>query len=385
MHPGAVLSHLEYTRSDHRPILLDTEYQSLPGNNNSGTKRFEGKWLKEEGFREEVQRAWEAAGHATSNEVLSKLNHMHQALHAWDSKVLKKPKRRLRKAQREYNNAMTGPISDESEKKAKESANLIEILLEQEEVHWLQRSRANWLQSGDRNTSFFHNYASARRKKFFIKKLKNNDGAWVEGTAPLKPLIYDYFVNLFNSEVQVTDEALLEKIQAKVTQDMNDKLLNPFTAEDVRKAVFSIGDYKAPGSDGLHAVFYKKFWSVCGEEITQEILNALNIGEIPEGWNDTTAVLIPKVDDLELVAQFRPISLCNVIYKIISKMLSMRLKDILPEVISPMQSAFVPGHLITDNVLVAYECVHSIKNKRSGSTGYRAVKLDMHKAYDRVE
>jgi hypothetical protein len=145
MHPGAVLSHLEYTRSDHRPILLDTEYQSLPGNNNSGTKRFEGKWLKEEGFREEVQRAWEAAGHATSNEVLSKLNHMHQALHAWDSKVLKKPKRRLRKAQREYNNAMTGPISDESEKKAKESANLIEILLEQEEVHWLQRSRANWL------------------------------------------------------------------------------------------------------------------------------------------------------------------------------------------------------------------------------------------------
>jgi hypothetical protein len=124
---------------------------------------------------------------------------------------------------------------------------------------------------------------------------------------------------------------------------------------------------------------------VRGQEITQEVLNALNTGIIPKGWNDTTVVLIPKVDDEEIVTQFRPISLCNVIYKITSKMLALRLKDILPDVISPMQSAFVPGRLITDNVLVAYECVHSIKNKRAGSTGYCAVKLDMLKAYDRVE
>jgi hypothetical protein len=122
---------------------------------------------------------------------------------------------------------------------------------------------------------------------------------------------------LDNDWIEGTDYALLEKILPKVSHQMNDQLLAPFMPEDVKKAVFSIGDYKALGPDGLHAIFYKNFWNICGEEITQEILQALNTGIIPEGWNDTTVVLIPKIDDPELISQFCPISLCNVIYKII--------------------------------------------------------------------
>jgi hypothetical protein len=131
------------------------------------------------------------------------------------------------------------------------------------------------MQYGDRNTSFFHQFATARRKRNFIKRLKHEDN-WVDGTAALKPIVLQYFANLFTSEVQVTDPELLEKIQPRVTVHMNERLLAPFSPEDVKKAAFSIGDLKAPGPDGLHALFYKNFWAICGDDITREVLQALN-------------------------------------------------------------------------------------------------------------
>ena len=98
-----------------------------------------------------------------------------------------------------------------------------------------------------------------------------------------------------------------------------------------------------------------------GDDLVMEVLNAVNSHEVPRGWNDTIIVMIPKVNTPEKVSQFRPISLCNVVYKTISKMIAARLKNVLPEIISPTQSAFVPGRLITDNVLIAYESLHAIK------------------------
>jgi hypothetical protein len=137
-------------------------------------------------------------------------------------------------------------------------AALIDMLLEQQEIHWMQRSHANWLRQGDRNTIFFHNFATARWKKNFIRKLKNNNGDWVEGTDMLKHVILEYFTNLFMSEVDNLDPAMMDKVQPRDSQVMNERLLSPFTPENVKKAAFSIGDFKAPGPDGLHAVFYKK-------------------------------------------------------------------------------------------------------------------------------
>ena len=151
---------------------------------------------------------------------------------------------------------------------------------------------------------------------------------------------------------------------------MNKGLLDTFTHDEVRRALFQIGDLKAPGPDGMHAVFCKRFREILGDDLVREVLQAINMATIPEGWNDTTIVLIPKVNQPTLVSQFRPISLCNVVYKIISKVLANRLRTILPDIISDHQSAFVPGLMITYNILIACESIHAIKKKKKGKEGY---------------
>ena len=122
-----------------------------------------------------------------------------------------------------------------------------------------------------------------------------------------------------------------------------------------------------------------------GDTIVDAVLDFLNNGHMLPDINHTYIVLIPKVKNLEKMSDFRPISLCNVIYKIISKVLANRLKQVLPNIISRIQSAFVPGHLITDNVLLAYETLHTMHCRKKGKKGYMALKLDVSKAYDRVE
>lgn len=158
-----------------------------------------------------------------------------------------------------------------------------------------------------------------------------------------------------------------------------------FTGTEVYQAMFQMHLSKSPSPDGMSCSFFQKFWSIVGEDVTAAVLSVLNLGHVLQKINFTHIVLIPKISNPRKVVEFQPISLCNVVFKIISKVLTNRLKGHLDFIISDSQSAFVLGRLITDNVTIAFELLNSLKTKRVGKKGQMAVKLDMSKAYDRVE
>ena len=122
--------------------------------------------------------------------------------------------------------------------------------------------------------------------------------------------------------------------------------------------------FKAPGLDGLHAGFFQWFWLIVGESVKFEIKIFFSTKKIPELLNKTLIVLIPKKLGMETISHFRPISLCNTIYKIVTKILVNRLKHLMPTLVSPSQIAFVLGRRGTDNVIIAQELVYTIEWKK---------------------
>lgn len=201
---------------------------------------------------------------------MQKTNKVHAELHVWDRQTLKRPAKRLQKLCKQLEKLRRGPMSDASLAEQKELQLKIELLLEQE-IFWIQRARANWLKHGDRNTSYFQLFASSRRKKNSIKSLIDDHGVKHENREEMKALVQDYFVNLFTSEVNEVDDMVLADVKRRVTTDMNRDLLAPYTREDVKNALFSIGDFKAPGPDGLHAIFFKRFLNMLGDDLVKEV------------------------------------------------------------------------------------------------------------------
>ena len=173
----------------------------------------------------------------------------------------------------------------------------------------------------------------------------------------------------------------MNAMEERVSPEMNEELQKDFKAKEVWTALKQMHPTKALSLDGMSPIFYQTYWDIVGPSVTNCVLLAFNLGVMSKELKNT---YLPNSQDKkpQTITEYRPISLCNMIYKIMSKVLANRLKKVLHGVINEAQSAFVLGRLIMDNVIVAFEIMHSIDKKRKG---LMAVKLDMSKAYNRVE
>ena len=153
-------------------------------------------------------------------------------------------------------------------------------------------------------------------------------------------MILDYFTNIYSSDHLASFEASFGVVRQRVTPEMNDELLGEFRAEEAKIALNQMHPTKAPGLDGMSPIFFQKYWDVVGPSEVTNVLQTLRTGVMPNGLNETFVCLIPKVNCPQKITEFRPISLCNVVYKLISKILANRMKKILLKVISESQKCF---------------------------------------------
>ena len=167
-------------------------------------------------------------------------------------------------------------------------------------------------------------------------------------------------------------------------EEDGDCLSDPVVEEEIRQGLWALKPFKALGVDGLHAGFFQYFWEDVKHSVCNEVISIFDMRRVPEYLNETLITLIPKCPNLKSFSNYRPISLCNTIYKVVTKIIVGRIRPFLDKLVSPNQVTFMPGRRGLDNVVIAQELIHMLDNKK-GKVGFMAIKIGLVKAYDRLE
>lgn len=232
-------------------------------------------------------------------------------------------------------------------------------------------------------------YILAKKIKYFYgrKKIDNLSMEFLNFINGIVLLInYQTFIYLWTQPVWWSQrDAAVSKIPNSFSEDDNMSLTTPFTFEEFKVAAFSMQAEKCPSPDGFNPGFYQHIWEMCGHEAYQAGCEWPASGTFPPHLNSFNIALIPKGDTQTSMKDWRPSALCNVVYKIMAKVLANRLKLVLDKCISVSQSAFVSGRSNHDNALVPIELIHYMKGNSRGTQEDIALMLDISKAYDRLD
>ncbi|XP_019163602.1 PREDICTED: uncharacterized protein LOC109159944 [Ipomoea nil] len=340
--PGANVRHLPMLGSDHSPLLISTANGS-PHQRISRFK-FNLAWASHYSFQRKKH-------------LLGRLKGVQRSLSRGPRLDLLRLNRRLRKE--------------------------LDETLYQEELSWFQRSREEWIKSGDRNTRFYQLATSIKQSHSKIPHLRGVDDLVICEDALLLKHVHDFYLDLYSADNGTSLQNLQHGCFPHLPNEDWHTVNLPICVEEVKTALFDMAPCKAPGPDGFTAAFFQRTWSSTGGCLVKFTMHFFEHGILPPGCNDTILSLIPNVQNPEYIKQFRPIGLCNVAYKLITKIMATRLKDIAGKLVGPHQSSFIQGRQIIDNSLAYQEVLNSFRTKK-GKTGWMALKIDLEKAFDRL-
>ena len=353
--PHSTVKYMRLWGSDHRLILVDI---LIKPTRRSKKFKFDKRWLDNEELRQVILEGWKSPDLPPNANIMEHISSCRRALSEWR----RQNNVNSEKLVEELNEEVEGLYAEDNATTEEIAAALKELshALKAEEMFWKQKSRVFWLREGDRNTKFLHALTKRRRARNKITQLLDENENIIEDEEGLVAIATSYFRQIFESSNPEEIEKALAQVPTTITGAMNDDLIAPVSEWEVKLAFFSMHLEKAPGPDGMTALFYQKFWDIVKEDLTLMVNKFLFEGTMTNGLNDTNICLIPKITKPNAMTQFRPISLCNVSYKIISKVLCQRLKKVLPGLISETQSAFVARRQISDNVMIAQEMFHAL-------------------------
>eukprot|EP00253_Pinus_taeda_P025402 PITA_25402 len=339
--------------SDHWSISLTARIQGTPRNK---PFRFEKFWLEHPDFIQLVEKWWQEPVEIRGTKMYKlqgKLKHIKNKIKEWNIKVF-------------------GNIFKEKIK--------IEEKLEKIHNDWIQGISIP--DTADQEKILMQQWQDRGVNK--ILSLKNEQGDRIENHQGISTFLTEHFNNIaWEPEIDRTEaiENLIKSIPRSISNEQNQGLTRQISLEEVEEAVKDMPNDKAPGPDGFTINFYKACWDIVKMEVWEVVEDSWCSVLILKSLNSTFLTLIPKEEEATTPAKFRPIALCNVLYKIISKVIENILKPILPGLILEEQSSYVEGRQILDNILLAQEMVHTLQSRKVAGM---MMQLDLSKAYDNV-
>ncbi|XP_015161044.1 uncharacterized protein [Solanum tuberosum] len=360
--PQTTIIHLPSVGSDHCPLLMEMNNRS---EDHTKYFKFLNCWADQPNFLDIVQACWDREQEGNSMwKFHQKLKRLARTISSWSKEEFGDIFIKVKEYENRVKMAEESFIQNNSEENrtALHAINADYIrFLKLEDSILKQKTQLQWFKEGDSNSKYFHSLLRGRRRRLFIHRVTGDDGEWIQGDENIADAACSHFQQIFTAEDKFIYEGPLECIPRMLTHEHNASLIALPTIDELKEVVFSMNPNSAAGPDGMNGCFFQKCWQIIKHDLLAVILAFFSGQMIPKYFSHSCIVLLPKVNNPNKLSEFRPISLSNFTNKIISKLLSLRMGPILPNLISLNQSGFVKGRNISE-----ISCLHkrlSIKLK----------------------